>query len=235
MRYKHSRNYRNNNRHKDNRNNYNRIKEKNKDNNPPPAVNDKIKFVSTNVVRSNEIDNKQQNKKKKSNGQFFNLFNNQKRNSSVRNSRYIQDNRNRRQNREERENIKNKSELQRLFRENKNNFNKTLIEQKNIKLPSFRKKISIYKVNELKEKSCAYCKKKIIEMSTAIMNEDDKYFHFDCIIKELEEKNKDILKPAQRIVYLGNNTFGIIEEFKENGKIKFKINEKINYKNKQAI
>jgi hypothetical protein len=85
-----------------------------------------------------------------------------------------------------------------------------------------------YKLNELQNSSCLICNKVINNMTNAIFEKNtDKYYHFECITTELKKSNP--IKPNQRIAYIGSNNFAIIEDIKEDGKLKFKIDQKLQY------
>ena len=75
--------------------------------------------------------------------------------------------------------------------------------------------------------TCPRCEKPIREVSSAIRDpETDKPLHFDCVLAELVEK--ETLAEGERISYLGNGSFGII-----NGQGKsnrdFRIKRRIQY------
>ena len=91
-----------------------------------------------------------------------------------------------------------------------------------------------YKMNVFENVTCHICNKTINNMSNAIHDKDeDKKYHFECITADLRKNN--VLKSNQRIVYVGSNSFAIIEDLKEDGKMKFKIIQKLQYGSKDVI
>ncbi|HOL57423.1 MAG TPA: hypothetical protein PLD75_07680 [Spirochaetota bacterium] len=112
---------------------------------------------------------------------------------------------------------------------------KVIIDSKNLK-SNQNKKIIVkrnrsiipYKINTFSSEFCSICNKKIENMSTSIFQKDSgKYFHFDCVTSEI--RKRVILKPNQRLSYIGSGTFAVIEDEKIDGKQKFVIKERINY------
>jgi hypothetical protein len=91
-----------------------------------------------------------------------------------------------------------------------------------------------YKLNVFESTTCQICNKTINNMSNAIFEKNSqKTFHFECVTGEL--KKAYVIKPSQRLVYIGNNNFAIIEDIKEDGKMKFRINQKLQYTPKVII
>lgn len=77
---------------------------------------------------------------------------------------------------------------------------------------------------------CSICGEPIEAIIEAISEPDNKYSHFDCVIKTLTEKYN--VKDPDKISYLGSGAFGIISP-SEDGK--FIIKEKINYESNEAF
>lgn len=180
-----------------------------------------IKFVSTNIAKKDENDTKGNINDKKNKGDIFKFFNNK------RDDRNFIKNRNRKE--ENRKRFDGSKNIKNIINTNKDRNDKKILNKKN------RPKIDIYKISTLKYQRCIKCSRMITEMGSAIKDENDRFIHFDCVIRELSEKNKNMLKPGQKISYLGSNIFGIVEEYKENGKSKFKIKEKITYVKKTVV
>lgn len=131
--------------------------------------------------------------------------------------------------------------------ENKNRFNNNNRRNQNLKkqnnysqkdnrgIEPIRKKrprtIIPYKINEIQMENCPICNKPINNMSTAIIDRaTNTPAHFECILQSL--KSRYTLKPNQRMTYVGSGGFAIIEDIRENGKMKFVIREKIQYLDK---
>lgn len=77
---------------------------------------------------------------------------------------------------------------------------------------------------------CPICHKSVHEFFTAISyKESNNPAHFDCIIKEI--KNKEELSSNEKICYLGNGSFGIITFRNPSSPIKFLIRKRIQYEN----
>lgn len=63
-------------------------------------------------------------------------------------------------------------------------------------------------------------------MMTFIIDEDTQLpAHFDCIYDKLRDKYS--LKENERLSYVGNGAFAVIEDYKDGQVYKFKIKEKI--------
>lgn len=171
-----------------------------------------IKWVATNVKGENlshKFSNKREDKitRKKD---FFNFLN--VKNSNVKN---------------------NKEDLNKIKlienKDNIKNFINRIIgkkEESKIRVKKNRNIIEVYKINNLKAQRCKKCHRLIIEMSSAIYVDDSYYLHFECALKDITEKKRELIK-NNKLVYLGSNTFGVVEFYKEEGKTKFKIKEKI--------
>lgn len=198
-----------------NNNSSNNNNNNNANNNKSKNFNDMIKFVSTNISKKDDSLNNKSENNKNENRKILKLFNLPGKNENK--------NQNQNQNRQpNRNNINNK-----YGRHNKN------IKPIN---HNHKNRIYAYKVNTFNKEDCAICSKKIIDMSNSIKDEENnKYYHFDCLMKEIENKNNIALKPMQRMAYLGSSTFGIVEDYKENGRNKFKIIQKFNYFAKDVL
>lgn len=78
------------------------------------------------------------------------------------------------------------------------------------------------------KKECPKCNKRIDYISNSIYDKNkDEYYHFDCVFSEI--KKDMLIKPNQRLVYLGSGAFGLIEDSGEHGSSKFIIKKKIQY------
>lgn len=110
---------------------------------------------------------------------------------------------------------------------------KVIIDSKNLKSNQKiqikkEKNIYLYKINTLSYQICSLCNKQIVNMSTAIFQkENNKYYHFECVTSEI--RKRVILKPNQRISYMGSGIFAVIEDIKVDGKFKFSIKQRINF------
>ncbi len=103
----------------------------------------------------------------------------------------------------------------------KSNQNKKIIVKRN-------RSIIPYKINTFSSEVCSLCNKPIVNMSTSIFQkESQKYCHFECATAEI--RKRFILKPNQRITYVGSGIFAIIEDVKVDGKFKFVIKERVNF------
>ena len=112
----------------------------------------------------------------------------------------------------------------------RNNFKNFRDAKKNIERPKSinTKRISIYKVNFLKRENCVICNRLIIDMPSSISDTiNNKYYHFDCVMKDIKKDN--IIKQSQRLVYAGNGAFAIIEDSVKDGRKKFEIIKNIQY------
>ena len=103
-----------------------------------------------------------------------------------------------------------------------NNRNEDRIAQRNLKVKP------IYKLNSLTSVSCPICGKIINNMSSSMCSNDrNEYYHFECVTSSLRKKLN--IKPNQRLTYLGSSSFGVIEDTKDNSKMKFSIKQKIQF------
>lgn len=85
--------------------------------------------------------------------------------------------------------------------------------------------IKPYIVARNEETVCKVCEKTIKLMSTAIYDDtDESYSHFDCIIRNLIDNNN--LTSNERIAYIGNNIFAVIEDKDGSGRKTFKIKKR---------
>lgn len=66
---------------------------------------------------------------------------------------------------------------------------------------------------------CAYCDKVIDNIASAIRGEEEKYYHFDCILEKLTKEER--LLDGEKISYIGRGTFAIISKDDE-GKLVFR-------------
>ncbi len=119
----------------------------------------------------------------------------------------------------------------------KNRFGKQSIDEKKALLGLFgtSKKVNIKKKKDrvvrtivpyilanIPKENCVICSKQITQMSQAIFDSEKVVSaHFDCIMEDLKKRYQ--LKQGQRVTYLGNNQFGVIEDIKAGNSTKFKI------------
>jgi hypothetical protein len=66
---------------------------------------------------------------------------------------------------------------------------------------------------------CAYCDKVIDNIASAIRGDEDKYYHFDCMLEKLAKE--ETLLDGEKISYIGRGTFAIISKNDE-GKLLFR-------------
>ena len=75
--------------------------------------------------------------------------------------------------------------------------------------------------------TCPLCGKPVRYLMTAIaQGEGAAPAHFDCVLREIAEKEE--LEPKEKVCYLGNGTFGILK-FKQGGPVRFSIRKRIQY------
>ncbi len=80
---------------------------------------------------------------------------------------------------------------------------------------------------------CAICGKPIESITQAIGGpEKDEISHFDCILRRLEEEEKIV--PGQKVSYVGNGTFAVIEYKNRNYTGGFTIIKRIQIENKET-
>jgi hypothetical protein len=139
----------------------------------------------------------------------------------------------------------NKRRDEKVYNNNNNNNRRQRNDNPNInKNPSiiknFQKKSQVqrniipYKLNNLERKTCLKCSKVISDMSCAIKDKnEEKYYHFDCIVRDIRKLN--LLKQTERCAYLGSGIFGIIEDVKDNGQLKFVIKKRLDLNNKPIV
>jgi hypothetical protein len=79
---------------------------------------------------------------------------------------------------------------------------------------------------------CSICGKNIESITQAIGGPDkDQVSHFDCILRQLEEEEK--LIPGQKVSYIGNGTFAVIEYKNKNYTGGFTVLKRIVIENKE--
>ena len=98
-----------------------------------------------------------------------------------------------------------------------------------------KKYVSKYKSDLFKNKHiiepkpiCKLCNKVIENISSAIMEEDDYYSHFDCVIHLLNSKYN--IMPPDKISYVGQGNFAIMGIKHEGG---YYIKQKIQYETQE--
>jgi len=73
---------------------------------------------------------------------------------------------------------------------------------------------------------CPYCGQNVRDVLTAIETiEDESPVHFDCVLKKIAEEEK--LEPKEKVCYLGNGTFGVIQFKNSSDPSKFVIKKRI--------
>jgi hypothetical protein len=79
---------------------------------------------------------------------------------------------------------------------------------------------------------CSICSKNIDSITQAIGGPDkDQISHFDCILRQLESEEK--LQPGQKVSYIGNGTFAVIEYKNKNFTGGFTVLKRIVIENKE--
>jgi len=83
------------------------------------------------------------------------------------------------------------------------------------------------------ETPCPICGNKILEISSAITDKTSgDPAHFECIMKKIAEEEE--IGPDERVCYLGNGSFGIIQQRNTN-QMKFFIRKRIQYEDKETV
>ncbi len=78
---------------------------------------------------------------------------------------------------------------------------------------------------------CPICDKPIRDLYSAVTYPTTgNPAHFDCVLKELKKTNE--LRPNEKICYLGNGSFGIVQFRGPDSPIKFFIRKRIQYEDK---
>ncbi len=91
-----------------------------------------------------------------------------------------------------------------------------------------------YKVVDIAPEVCYLCSKPISSMSTALFDEDkEKYSHFECMFDKL--KDTLTLSESERITYVGNGAFAVIEDYQDGDAMKFRIKKKYQMVTPRAI
>ena len=81
---------------------------------------------------------------------------------------------------------------------------------------------------------CPLCQKPVRDLYSAITDQNTKQpAHFDCILKTLREINE--LVDGEKICYLGNGSFGIIQFRNAAGKLRFFIKKRLDYEETDPI
>ena len=79
---------------------------------------------------------------------------------------------------------------------------------------------------------CPICGKSIRDLYSAVnYAKTNTPAHFDCIVKELKETND--LRPDEKICYLGDGSFGIVQFRGPDSPIRFFIRKRIQYESKE--
>ena len=78
---------------------------------------------------------------------------------------------------------------------------------------------------------CPYCGNSVKDIYTAIASEEDEApAHFDCIIKQIEQR--ETLEKDEKVCYLGRGSFGIIKT-RTGGSMKFFVRKRIQYEKEE--
>ena len=73
---------------------------------------------------------------------------------------------------------------------------------------------------------CPYCGQNVRDVLTAIALKDgEEPTHFDCVIKKLSDEEE--LQPKEKVVYLGNGSFGVVKFRNPSDPRQFSIRKKI--------
>ncbi len=97
--------------------------------------------------------------------------------------------------------------------------------------PTVPRTIIPYTINTIEKTICPKCNKTIYEMSSTLEDKKTKKAaHFNCIFEEI--KKDTFINKYQRLVYIGNGTFAVIEDINEKGRMKFIIKKRIQYTEK---
>ena len=81
---------------------------------------------------------------------------------------------------------------------------------------------------------CPKCNKPVRDLHSAITHqESEKPAHFDCILKILKENTE--IYPHEKICYLGNGSFGVLQFRNSNNSLRFFIRKRIQYEPPNSI
>lgn len=121
-----------------------------------------------------------------------------------------------------------KEEFKRLFiKKEFGKYKKTKSASKNI-LGKIKKEDLPYRTESLPMSVCPICNKPIANMMTALSNDNsESYAHFDCVYDKL--KSKVTMKGNERLSYIGNGAFAVIEDYKDGQSSKFKIKQQFQF------
>lgn len=121
-----------------------------------------------------------------------------------------------------------KEDFKRLFiKKEFNKYKKTKSVSKNI-LGRIKKEDLPYRTESLPMSVCPICNKPIVNMMTALSNEDsESYAHFDCVYDKL--KSRITMKNNERLSYIGNGAFAVIEDYKDGQSSKFRIKQQFQF------
>ncbi len=80
---------------------------------------------------------------------------------------------------------------------------------------------------------CPVCGKPVRELASALTHRVSRQpAHFDCVVRELRESNE--IAPQEKLCYLGDGCFGILEFKAPGGPSRFVIKRRIQYEEKEA-
>lgn len=81
--------------------------------------------------------------------------------------------------------------------------------------------------------TCPVCEKRIRDLSSAVAHQETgEPAHFDCIVRILTERED--LENGEKICYLGNGSFGIVQQRVSGHPLRFFIRKRIQYEPKDA-
>ncbi|HEB12024.1 MAG TPA: hypothetical protein ENI06_12520 [Spirochaetales bacterium] len=96
--------------------------------------------------------------------------------------------------------------------------------------PGYNKKFNLLKNAPV----CPLCQKPVRDLYSAITHQSsNEPAHFDCILKMLRKINE--LTSNEKICYLGNGSFGIIQFRNAAGKLNFFIRKRLNYEETDPV
>ena len=73
---------------------------------------------------------------------------------------------------------------------------------------------------------CPQCGQNVRDVLTAIaLSEGEQPTHFDCVIKKISDEEE--LLPKEKVIYLGNGTFGIVKFKNQSDPRQFTIRKKV--------
>ncbi len=179
---------------------------------------DSLKSVSTNASTSKEVSVEKKNTSLVGAKKDFTKTSNSKRkkNKNAKNSENSK-----------KQSVK-KEEFKRSFiKKEFNKYKKTKSASRNVS-GKIKKEDLPYRTESLPASVCPICNKSITNMMTALLDETSEgYAHFDCVYDKL--KARVTLKESERLSYIGNGAFAIIEDYKDGQALKFRIKQQFQF------